>query len=207
MKQNSLNKLGLNLTQDWNVSDLINASRGGYLQGFTEDQLEKLNVLQEAITEYLIDMPIDDQVQITNADLATLYLYPVMKNLDHEECWILFLSRRNTIIKRMRLTSGGATQTVIDNKQILRNAILLGANGVIIAHSHPSGDPHPSRADTIATRALTTACESLDILLLDHIIIANTKYYSFTEKRTRPYHDTVLSALADYSTTARIGIP
>ena len=196
MRCEELNKLGLGLSEDWNVSDLILASRNGYLEGFSEEQLDKLGVLNEAITEYLVSIPVNQNVAITNADLATFYLYPLMKNLDHEESYILYLSRKNTIIKRMRLSVGGFTQTTIDNKQILRNAILLGAQGIIIAHNHPTDDPHPSKADVLSTKSLEKSCAALDLTLLDHIIIANSSYYSFQEDKVSKYNKTVLNALA-----------
>lgn len=196
MRCEQLNKLGLGLSEDWNVSDLILASRNGYLEGFSEEQLDKLGVLNEAITEYLVSIPVNQNVAITNADLATLYLYPLMKNLDHEESYILYLSRKNTIIKRMRLSVGGFTQTTIDNKQILRNAILLGAQGIIIAHNHTTDDPRPSKADVLSTQSLEKSCAALELTLLDHIIIANSSYYSFQEEKVSKYNKAVLNALA-----------
>ena len=196
MKQDQLNKLGLNLSEDWNVSDLILASRNGYLEGFSEDQLDKLSVLNEAITEYIVSIPVNSNVQITNSDIATFYLYPLLKNLDHEECYILYLSIKNTIIKRMRLSMGSLTQTTFDSKQILRNAILLGAQGIIISHNHPTNDPMPSPADIHATKTLEKACNTVGIQLLDHIIISNSTYYSFTEDRHAPYAKEVLEALS-----------
>ena len=195
MRCEQLNKLGLGLSEDWNVSDLILASRNGYLEGFSEEQLDKLGVLNEAITEYLVSIPVNQNVAITNADLATFYLYPLMKNLDHEESYVLYLSRKNTIIKRMRLSVGGFTQTTIDNKQILRNAILLGAQGIIIAHNHPTDDPRPSKADVLSTQSLEKSCAALELALLDHIIIANSSYYSFQEEKVSKYNKEVLNAL------------
>ncbi len=196
MRCEHLNKLGLNLSEDWNISDLLLASRAGYLEGFSEEQLDKLSVLQEAISEYVRTIPVNDKVQITNADLATFYLYPMMKGLDHEECWILFLSRKNTIIKRMQISKGGFSQTTIDNKQILRHALLLGAHGIIISHNHPTNDPKPSFADTNATKSLENACRAVDLMLFDHIIIADSQYYSFQEEKLSKYNTTVLNALA-----------
>ena len=196
MRCEQLNKLGLGLSEDWNVSDLILASRNGYLEGFSDEQLDKLGVLNEAITEYLVSIPVNQNVAITNADLATFYLYPLMKNLDHEESYVLYLSRKNTIIKRMQISKGGFTQTTIDNKQILRHALLLGAQGIIIAHNHPTNDPTPSTADITATKSLEKACRAVDLMLLDHLIIADSSYYSFTEDRKSEYNETILKTLA-----------
>ena len=104
MRCEELNKLGLELREDWNVSDLILASGAGYLEGFSNEQLDRIGVLREAISEYMVSIPVSTNVQIKNADLASFYLLPVMKGLDHEECWILYLSRKNTIIKRMQIS-------------------------------------------------------------------------------------------------------
>lgn len=196
MRCEELNKLGLELREDWNVSDLILASGAGYLEGFSNEQLDKLSVLREAITEYMVSIPVNTNVQIKNADLASFYLLPVMKGLDHEECWILYLSRRNTIIKRMQISKGGFTQTTIDNKQILRHALLLGAQGIIIAHNHPTGDPMPSTADILATKTLEKACAAVELTLFDHIIISDSSYYSFTEEHKADYNEVVLKTLA-----------
>ena len=196
MRCEELNKLGLNLSEDWNVSDLILASGAGYLEGFSNEQLDRISVLKEAISEYMVTIPANANVQITNADLASFYLMPVMKGLDHEECWILYLSRKNTIIKRMQISKGGFTQTTIDNKQILRHALLLGAQGIIIAHNHPTNDPTPSTADINSTRSLEKACRAIDLTLLDHLIIADSSYYSFTEDRKAEYNETILKTLA-----------
>ena len=196
MRCEELNKLGLELREDWNVSDLILASGAGYLEGFSNEQLDRIGVLREAISEYMVSIPVNTNVQIKNADLASFYLLPVMKGLDHEECWILYLSRRNTIIKRMQISKGGFSQTTIDNKQILRHALLLGAHGIIISHNHPTNDPTPSHSDISSTRALESACRSIDIQLLDHIIIGDSSYYSFQEKRKSSYNSNVLETLA-----------
>ena len=196
MRCEELNKLGLNLSEDWNVSDLILASGAGYLEGFSNEQLDRIGVLREAISEYMVSIPVNTNVQIKNADLASFYLLPVMKGLDHEECWILYLSRKNTIIKRMQISKGGFTQTTIDNKQILRHALLLGAQGIIISHNHPTGDPMPSTADILATKTLEKACAAVELTLFDHIIISDSSYYSFQEERKAPYNETVLKTLS-----------
>ena len=196
MRCEELNKLGLELREDWNVSDLILASGAGYLEGFSNQQLDRICVLREAISEYMVSIPVNTNVQIKNADLASFYLLPVMKGLDHEECWILYLSRKNTIIKRMQISKGGFTQTTIDNKQILRHALLLGAQGIIIAHNHPTGDPLPSKADVLATKTLEKACAAVELHLFDHIIISDSSYYSFQEERKAKYNEVVLKTLA-----------
>ncbi|MCR5408244.1 MAG: JAB domain-containing protein [Bacteroidales bacterium] len=109
---------------------------------------------------------------------------------------MLYLSRKNTIIKRMQISKGGFTLTTIDNKQILRHALLLGAQGIIIAHNHPTGDPMPSKADVLATKTLEKACAAVELHLFDHIIISDSSYYSFTEERKADYNETILQTLA-----------
>ena len=96
----------------------------------------------------------------------------------------------------MQISKGGFSQTTIDNKQILRHALLLGAQGIIISHNHPTNDPAPSSADINATKSLEKACRAIDLTLFDHIIIADSQYYSFTEERLSAYNQVVLKSLA-----------
>ena len=76
------------------------------------------------------------------------------------------------------------------------NAILFHIPIVIIAHNHPTNDPTPSTADITATKSLEKACRAVDLMLLDHLIIADSSYYSFTEDRESEYNETILKTLA-----------
>lgn len=103
-------------------------------------------------------------------------------NLDHEEVWIILLNRRNEVIKEFRLTSGSSVASVFDTKMILKRALLEDAQGVAMCHNHPSGTLRPSPQDDNITHKLSTACKTMDLRLLDHVIITTGGYYSYSEE-------------------------
>lgn len=107
---------------------------------------------------------------------------PLMKNLLHEECWALYLNRANKLISKDRISIGGVSSTVMDVKLIIKKAVEKLASSIIIIHNHPSGNPHPGEQDKIQTKLLKEAAALLDIALLDHVIIAGNKHYSFSDE-------------------------
>lgn len=110
-------------------------------------------------------------------------MQPLIRDLDHEECWVLFLSKANRLIGREMVSSGGLDSTVIDNRAIIRKAIDKKAAALILVHNHPSGSALPSRADITQTQALHKALKTCDLSLMDHIIISRDSYYSFADER------------------------
>ena len=101
-------------------------------------------------------------IAITDSKKAFELLYPHLKSLDHEECWVIFLNRGN-------------------RKMILKTALEKLAGGLILAHNHPSGNRFPGESDIKETKALKEAARLMDISLLDHIIVAGEGYYSFAD--------------------------
>lgn len=120
--------------------------------------------------------------QITSSSAAAEILFPLLKNLNHEECWILYLNRSNRVIQKERISSGGVSATIMDTKIILRKAIEYLASAIIVAHNHPSGNPFPGEQDITQTKKLKDAAKMVDISILDHIIISGDKYYSFVDE-------------------------
>ena len=108
---------------------------------------------------------------------------PLLKGLDHEECWVLYLNRANVVIRKEKLTSGTVDCTLIDSKQVLRRVLDEQAKAVILVHNHPSGSPLPGEADIKATRQLQLSLKAFDVKLYDHVIIADGAYYSFQDER------------------------
>lgn len=106
----------------------------------------------------------------------------VIGNLDHEEIHVLLLNRRNQVTHRRMITSGTATASLFDPKQILKYALLEGALGLIMCHNHPSGNLMPSSQDDKITKKMKEACEAVDITFLDHVIITAQGYYSYNDE-------------------------
>lgn len=102
--------------------------------------------------------------------------------LDHEEFWVLMLSRSNKIKSAVCISQGGTNATVVDVKMILKAAIDSLCEGLVLVHNHPSGNLQPSLQDKTLTTKIKQACEIVSIRLLDHIIIGGNSYYSFSDQ-------------------------
>jgi len=122
------------------------------------------------------------KLQISSSRDSFRIFQPLLGDLSHEEFWVMLLNRSNRLIENICISKGGTSGTVIDTKIILNKAISRLAAAIIICHNHPSGNPDPSQADIRITEKLKSAASTMDITLLDHIIIADTRYYSFSDE-------------------------
>ncbi|MDC6366562.1 MULTISPECIES: RadC family protein [Flavobacteriaceae] len=109
-------------------------------------------------------------------------LYPLLGELQHEEFWIVYLNNSNKVMHKSQLSKGGITGTLVDVRLVLKQALELGAVGIILAHNHPSGTLKPSMADKQITEKLKKASEALDIKILDHLIVTEHDYLSFADQ-------------------------
>lgn len=106
---------------------------------------------------------------------------PFVAPLEHEEFWVIFLNRANKVISQKRISQGGFSGTVTDIRIIFRLALEKRATSIIICHNHPSGNSEPSSADRKITARIAEAGKTMDISLLDHIIVAGDDYYGFAD--------------------------
>ena len=125
---------------------------------------------------------------INDAATAADFLRPFTHGLEVEKFWVLCLNRKNRLIKCVEVTSGTATSSLAHPREVFREAIRESATAVICAHNHPSGDPAPSAADIKVTRQLRESGQTVDITLLDHVVLGTQSadplgrgYYSFRE--------------------------
>ena len=109
-------------------------------------------------------------------------MQPIIGELPHEEFWIIYTNNSNKVIQKQLLSKGGITGTLVDVRLVLKNALELSATGLILAHNHPSGALNPSEADKQITQKLKTAAQSLDIKVLDHVIVTEKAYFSFADE-------------------------
>jgi DNA repair protein RadC len=122
------------------------------------------------------------QQAITSPKDAFAIFYPYLAHLSHEEFWILLLNRANKpICPPIQISKGGISGTTTDIRLIFKHAIEHLANSLIIAHNHPAGTPKPSESDKEITRRIADAGKLLDIKLLDHLILFEESYYSFSD--------------------------
>jgi DNA repair protein RadC len=132
------------------------------------------------------DAPKNDSFRVAQDVFAHFEI--LAKSLSVEKFWVLCLNRKNHLLRRHEVTSGTASSSLVHPREVFREAIRLGASAIICVHNHPSGDPAPSAADIQVTRQLREAARTIDIDLLDHVIIgrkssdpAGTGYYSFRD--------------------------
>ncbi len=121
----------------------------------------------------------DPQIR-SSADVVRL-MQPTLESLEYEEFWVLMLSRSNRVRYRRCISQGGTASTVVDVKLLLKRALDCLAEGIILVHNHPSGNPSPSGQDDSLTRRIKEGAALLDIRVLDHVIIARGNSYSYMD--------------------------
>lgn len=109
------------------------------------------------------------------------HMHPVMQDLDVEEFWVLMMNQNYRLIKKIRISHGGITETAVDIRIIIREAVLANCTVLAICHNHPSGNLSPSKSDDELTKCVKHACELMRIHFLDHVIVTDGAYYSYHE--------------------------
>lgn len=125
--------------------------------------------------------PREKAVISTSADVAH-YLQTILRDYKHEVFAVLFLNRSNKINHFQIISEGGITGTVADPRIILRKALEEDAVSLILCHNHPSGSLKPSKADEELTLKIKEAARFFDIKVLDHLIVSDDGYYSFSDE-------------------------
>ena len=110
------------------------------------------------------------------------YMHPRMQDLDVEEAWILLMNQNFKLIKAVRISHGGITETAVDVRVIMKEALMVNATVMALCHNHPSGNNTPSRLDDKLTERIRKACDIKRIYFLDHVIVCDGAYYSYREK-------------------------
>ncbi|RLJ79861.1 RadC family protein [Pedobacter alluvionis] len=119
---------------------------------------------------------------VTTSNDVYKYLHQTFANLNHEEFWILLLNRSNRVIGKFLISKGGQAGTVADPKIIFKTALENNAANVVLAHNHPSGNLKPSESDDKLTRDMVASGNLLSLYVVDHLIFANNRYYSYRDE-------------------------
>lgn len=130
-----------------------------------------------------LELAIQEKVAVSSPKTVFRMMLPLLKGLDHEECWAIFLNRANYVLGKECMSVGGLESTVMDVKAILRRALERKATGVILVHNHPSGSALPGQADIRQTGILKKALQTCEISLIDHVVIAEDSWYSFADEQ------------------------
>lgn len=123
-----------------------------------------------------------DTDKVTSSLSVFELMRPLIGDLPHEEFWIIYLNNSNKVISKTQLSKGGITGTLVDVRLVFKHAVQYGATSIILCHNHPSGGLVASDADRQITKKLQTAGEHLDVKVLDHVIITETSYLSFSDE-------------------------
>ncbi len=124
----------------------------------------------------------EERHQLQSAMDIYEYMRPLMGGQPVEEAWILLMNHDFRLIRQMRISQGGITETAVDVRVIVKEALLANATVVALCHNHPSGSIKPSRKDDQLTENVKKACDTMRIHLLDHLIITDGNYYSYHEQ-------------------------
>ena len=124
----------------------------------------------------------EERPRMDSADAIYREMHPRMQDLDVEEAWVVLANQSFRLIKVLRLSHGGISETAVDVRVALREALLCNATVMALCHNHPSGNCHPSRDDDRITDLMRKACETMRIRLVDHVIVTDGAYYSYREE-------------------------
>ncbi len=123
-----------------------------------------------------------ERKRINNSSIVFDIFQPLLGDLPYEEFWVLYLNRSNGIIDKEKISSGGTVGTIIDVKIIIKHGIEKLASNIVLIHNHPSGNSQPSDNDKKITDKIKEAANLMDISTIDHVIIGDTKYFSFADE-------------------------
>ncbi len=122
-----------------------------------------------------------DRADLGSATAIYNYMHPIMQDLDTEEAWVLLMNQNFKLIKSERISHGGISETAVDVRIIMREALLNNATIVALCHNHPSGNASPSRDDDRLTQIVKAASETMRIFFADHVVVTDGNYYSYRE--------------------------
>ena len=123
-----------------------------------------------------------ERVQIRCSTDIFAYFHPLMCDLSVEECWVMLLNQAAKVVDAIRISQGGLASTQVDVRCVLREALLKRATSIVLCHNHPSGNVTPSTDDDRLTQALNQASNTMNIRLLDHVIVTDGAYYSYVDE-------------------------
>lgn len=124
----------------------------------------------------------EERVTVGSALAIYNYMHPIMQDLDHEEAYILLLNQHYRLLAKQRISSGGLSETSVDVRIIMRNALLANATIIVLIHNHPSNSNIPSSEDDRLTHRVQKASEVMRLYFADHVILTDGNYYSYREQ-------------------------
>ncbi len=124
----------------------------------------------------------EERPKLSSATAIYNYMHPIMQDLSVEEAWILLMNQSYKLIKSKQISHGGITETAVDVRVIIKEALLCNATVVALCHNHPSNNTQPSGADDQLTQRVKKACDTMRLHFIDHIVVTDGAYYSYQEE-------------------------
>ena len=152
------------------------------IQGIGPAKASQLKAALE-IGKRLSGRPPAKRRKIRSSQDVYQFLSPHLRHQKRETFKVIFLTRRNTVIREETLFEGSLAESQVSPREVIKRALAESADGVVFVHNHPSGDPIPSPEDRAVTDQLVRACGLMNIRVLDHIIIGEDGYYSFSDRK------------------------
>ena len=169
---------------DYNLNELgkLSLSQLTYYKGIGEAKAIKIMASMELGLRHKLT-EVKPPYTITSSASVFDLMQPLLGTLSHEEFWVLYLNNSNKIITKIQLSKGGITSTVVDTRLVLKKALEVGAIAIILVHNHPSAMLQPSQSDINLTEKLKIAAQTLEIKVLDHLIVTEKTYFSFADEK------------------------
>ena len=150
-------------------------------EGLTEGMVGALKIA-EATALRLLETRVEGRPILSSWDALGDYLQAAMAHSPVEEVRVLFLNAKNMLLANEAMWRGSVDEASVHVREVISRAISLGATAIIIVHNHPSGHVRPSDADIRLTRVLQDAARVMDIVLHDHLIVGENRFFSFREE-------------------------
>lgn len=162
------------------ITDLINIDRERLLSisGTNENLYINFAIIRELINRVLKQKIINKNIIASWGSLID-YLKVNMGNMRLEQFRVLFLNKKNILIADEVLSQGTIDQAAVYPREIIKRTLFNEASSIILVHNHPSGSAEPSKADIDMTNIIVDMCKTINIVVHDHVIISNNKYFSF----------------------------
>lgn len=154
---------------------------GQSLRNIAKARPEELQAAMELAKRFHLEK-MGERPDLSSSLAIYNFLHPIIGNLDHEQAHLLLMNQNFKLIKDVKISEGGLTETAVDIRMIIREATLNNATIIAFAHNHPSNCPTPSKADDFLTQQIAKACELMRLFFMDHVIIADGTYYSYHDK-------------------------
>ncbi|UTX49231.1 DNA repair protein RadC [Chryseobacterium sp. MA9] len=173
-------KILASVNNSWHQLSLLSAKDLMKFKGIGESKaVSIISALEIGRRRAVQEIP--EKTIIGNSHDAYVVLRNQLSDLRTEEFWAILLNSNNKVIHVSQLTQGGISQSIVDVRTLYKTALDHFSTGIIIAHNHPSGSLKPSREDINITQKIKEAGNTLSIQLLDHIIVTQDSYFSFSD--------------------------